>query len=80
MPVSDKVKALLALSGKRQVELAEAFGMLPQTLNNKFRRDSWSGRDLARVAAFCGGELAFVLPDGQKIIIDVEERVERESP
>ena len=68
--VSDKVKGLLALCGKKQIELAEEFGMSKQTMGNKMARGSWSGNDLARVAAFCGCKLVFVLPDGQQIIID----------
>ena len=72
MPISDKVKGLLALSGKRQIDLAEAFGMTKQTMNNKLSRDSWSGRDLAKVAEFCSCKLAFVLPDGQLIVIEPE--------
>ena len=42
MSVSDKVKGLLALSGKRQIELADYFGMTKQTMSNKMARDSWS--------------------------------------
>lgn len=70
MAISDKVKGLLALSGRRQIDLAEAFGMSKQTMNNKVNRDSWSGRDLAKVAEFCGCKLAFVLPDGQHIFLE----------
>lgn len=70
MAVSDKVKAVLALTGKRQIDLATHLGMSKQVLSNKLARGSWSGRDLAKVAAFCGGKLLFMLPDGQQIIID----------
>ena len=73
MSVSDKVKGLLALSGKKQVELAETFGMSKQTMGNKMTRNSWSARDLAKVAEFCGCKLAFIMPDGQTIYIDSED-------
>ena len=46
MSMSDKVKALLALSGKKQTELAE----------------------------FCGCSLAFILPDGQQMVLKHEEK------
>jgi hypothetical protein len=72
VPISDKVKGLLALCGKKQVELAENFGMSKQTMGNKMSRGSWSGSDLAKVAEFCGCRLAFVLPDGQHIFLDSE--------
>lgn len=73
MPLSDKVKGLLALCGKKQIDLAESFGMSKQTMGNKMARNSWSGNDLARVAMFCGCKLAFIMPDDQKIIIEAEE-------
>ncbi len=72
MSVSDKVKGLLALSGKRQIELADFFGMTKQTMSNKMARDSWSAKDLARVAEFVGCKIGFLLPDGQHIFLEAE--------
>ena len=72
MSVSDKVKGLLALSGKRQFELADFFGMTKQTMSNKMARDSWSAKDLARVAEFVGCKIGFLLPDGQHIFLEAE--------
>lgn len=72
MSISDKVKGMLALSGKRQVDLAAEFGMSKQTMSNKFARNSWFANDLARAAEFCGCKLAFILPNGQQIMIDAE--------
>lgn len=74
MSISDKVKGLLALRGKKQLELAEHFDMSKQTMSNKMARGSWSADDLARVAEFCGCKLAFILPDGQQILIDSEDK------
>lgn len=68
--VSEKVKALLALSGKRQVDLAEYFGMTSQSMNNKMNRDSWSAKDLVKVAEFTGSKLAFLLTENQHLVID----------
>lgn len=68
--VSEKVKALLSLSGKKQLELAAHFGMTGQSMNNKMSRDSWSAKDLVTAAEFTGCKLAFVLPDGQNIFIE----------
>lgn len=80
MTISDKVKAVLALAGKKQQELAQVFGMTKQTMSNKFARDSWSGKDLAKVAEFVGGQLAIIMPDGQTINIELEndEKPERD--
>lgn len=72
MSISEKVKGLLALNGKKQSELAEEFGMSKQVMSNKMARGSWSANDLARAAEFCGCKLSFVLPDGQQIVITPE--------
>ncbi len=72
MAVSNKVKALLAMCNKRQIELAQIFSMSKQSMNNKFAKDSWSAKDLIKVAEFTGCKVAFVLPDGQQIIIENE--------
>lgn len=72
--VSEKVKAILSLSGKKQVELAAHLGMTGQSMNNKMNRDSWSAKDLVAAAEFAGCKLAFVLPDGQNIFIDAPKR------
>ena len=63
-----------ALCGKKQVDMAASFGMSKQTMGNKMNRGSWSANDLAKAAEFCGCKLAFIMPDGQQIIIDVEEK------
>lgn len=70
MSVSNKVKGLLALRGLKQIDLAAHFGMTKQTMSNKISRNSWYATDLIKVADFCGCKLAFILPDGQQIIID----------
>ena len=70
MSVSNTVKGLLAFRGRKQIDLATHFGMSKQTMSNKFARNSWFAADLVKVANFCGCKLAFVLPDGQQIIIE----------
>lgn len=73
MKVSDKVKAILQLSGHKQMELAEHLGMTAQSMNNKFNRDSWSAKDLLAVAEFADCKLAFVLSDGSKVYLSQKE-------
>lgn len=72
MSTSDKVKALLALRGERQNDLAAAFGMSKQTMSNKMARDSWSAKDLIKVADFLGGRVAVILGDGQTVFLDAD--------
>ena len=69
MNPSDTIRALLALNGRKQSDLAEFFGMTVQSMNNKFSRGSWSAKDLTAVAEFTGCKLAFVLPDGNKLVL-----------
>ena len=73
MSISAKVKALLALCGKRQSSLMEALNMgSRQSMSNKFTNERWSADDLVKVAEACGVKLAFVLPDGQLLHIGNE--------
>lgn len=79
MSVSSKIKALLAMGEKKQIDLAEHFGMTKQSMNNKISRDSWSAEDLISVADFCGCKLAFICPDGQHIYLSGENE-HKKSP
>ena len=69
--VSEKVKALLNLTGKKQADLAAHLGIAAQSVANKMLRDSWSAKDLANIADFVGGKLSINLPDGQQIYITI---------
>ena len=69
MNVSDIVKALLSLAGKRIVDLAGYFGITKQSMSNKMVRGSWSSADLKKVAEFLGCDLLFEMPDGQKVYL-----------
>ena len=80
MSVSNKVKGLLAFRGRKQIDLAAHFGMSKQTMSNKFARNSWFATDLIKVANFCGCKLAFVLPDGQQIVIEDDGEEKRKTP
>jgi transcriptional regulator with XRE-family HTH domain len=72
MAVSDKVKALLKLKGKNNSGLAEYLGISVQALSNKFYRDSYSGDDLVKIAAFLECELAFIA-DSTKIALTLDD-------
>jgi transcriptional regulator with XRE-family HTH domain len=63
MAISDKIKALLKLKGETNQGLAEHLGISSQALSNKFYRDSYSGADLIKIAAFLECELAFITGD-----------------
>lgn len=78
MSMTDKVKSILALSGKKNIELAAYLGMTPQSLQNKFNRGSFSGEDLIKIAMFTGSELAFVSGEN-KTVLDASDLREKDS-
>lgn len=70
MSISGTIKALLSLTGKKQLDLMEPLGMTSkQSLSNKVTNDRWSAEDLVTVAEVCGCSVAFILPDGQQLLI-----------
>ena len=71
--VNDKVRAILALAGKRNIDLAELYGVSKQSMNNKMTNNRFSADDLIRIAEFTGCRVAFVLPDGQHIFLEPED-------
>ena len=77
MAASKKIKALLAQTDKKQADLLEVLNISSkQSLSNKFTNERWSADDLVKIAEFCGCKLAFVLPNGERIVIDADERGE----
>ena len=70
MAVTEKVKALLSIKGKKNIELAEHLGMSPQSLQNKLNRSSFSAEDLIKIADFTGATLAFEVNDNQKSVFE----------
>lgn len=74
MAISKKVKALLAEVDKKQSDLLDVLDIKSkQSLSNKFSNERWSADDLVKVAEFCGCKLAFVLPNGERIVLDSDE-------
>lgn len=67
--ITGRIKSLLAISGKKNVELAAYMGISPQSLQNKFNRGSFSTDDLIKIAAFTGAELSFSIGDS-KVLLD----------
>ena len=70
MNISNSIKALLSLSGKRQLDLLGVLNIASrQSLSNKFSGERWSASDLVKIANFTGCKLAFVLPDGERVVL-----------
>lgn len=73
MSISQKIKSVLDLGDKKQIELGDYMGMSKQTVANKFNRDSWSASDLIKVADLTGCKLAYVFPDGSQVVFSIDE-------
>ncbi len=67
MPITDKVKAAMAVSGKENKDLAQYLGITKQALSNKFNRGSYSVEDLIKIADFTGATLNLEFEDRTKI-------------
>lgn len=62
--VSKKIKQIMKYKKITTVELAEHLGMLPQSLSNKFSRDSISLKEAIDIMEFLGCKLVVELePD-----------------
>lgn len=75
MAISKKVKALLAECERKQSDLLVVLEMgSKQSLSNKFSNERWSAEDLTKIADFCGCKLAFLLPSGERIVLNTDEQ------
>lgn len=70
MSVTDKIKAILSIKGKKNIELAEYLGISSQSMQNKLSRGSFSAEDLIKIADFLDCTLAFNIDENQKIILE----------
>lgn len=73
MAVSDKIKALLAIKGKKNLDLAKHLEISAQSMQNKFTRGSFSSEDLIKIADFLNCTLAFEIDETQKIVLDTSD-------
>lgn len=69
MSVTDKVKLLLSMKHKKNIELAEYLEMSPQSMQNKLNRSSFSAEDLIKISDFLGCKLYFEV-DNEKIQLE----------
>ncbi len=69
MTISEQIKVLCVRSNISVAELARRMGTTPQNFNAKMRRESFSIKDLEKIASVvsCTFERHFVLDSGDKI-------------
>lgn len=71
MALSDRIRILLIKRGNiSEAELARRLGISPQNLNNKMKRDNFTEKDLAEIAAAldCTFTVSFKLNDTGEVI------------
>ena len=78
MSVSDSVRMALNKGSKSQTDLSKFWGTSLQVISNKIRLERWTGEELARIAEYTGGKLAFVYPEGTQIMINGREDADRQ--
>lgn len=71
--VSDKIKQIMKEKGVKVNQLAEYMGVKPQSVTNKFSRDSWSAQDLISVLDFLGCQLAVEYKPDTKITFTMSD-------
>lgn len=73
MSITDKVRAVINLSGRTKTELAAYLGISNQALSNKLSRGSFSAEDLIRIADFSGCTLLFEFDEKQRVTLLKED-------
>lgn len=71
--VSDKIKQIMKEKGVKVNQLAEYMGVKPQSVTNKFSRDSWSAQDLISVLDFLGCQLTVEYKPDTKITFTMSD-------
>lgn len=77
--ITNRIKSLLSMAGKKQIELAAYMGISPQSLQNKFSRSSFSADDLIKISNFTGAELAFITGENGENKVTLDSSCIRES-
>lgn len=69
MTISEQIKVLCVRSNISVAELARRMGTTPQNFNAKMKRESFSIKDLEKIASVvsCTFERHFILESGDKI-------------
>lgn len=71
--VSDKIKQVMKEKGVKVNQLADYMGVKPQSVTNKFARDSWSAQDLISVFDFLGCRLSVEYKHDTKIVFSMDD-------
>ena len=79
MSISNKIRALLNMQGRKPQDLAGPLGISVQAVRNKLYRDSFSASDLVKIANALDCELSFIIDQSQKITFDVSDVIQHDK-
>lgn len=68
MNATNKIKSLLALKGFSFADYSRKLNTLPQTLNNKAKRNNYTLENLINLAELTNTQLAFIDENGKPLI------------
>lgn len=68
--LAPKIKALLSLTRQTHADLSRHMNISAQALSGKLARDSFTPDELLTIAEFCGCQLCFIFPNGDRISLD----------
>lgn len=70
MSKSGKIKALLALKDKKNIDYANILNLArPQALTTKYSRESFTSNDLIKLAELTNTRLAFIDEDNKPLVV-----------
>lgn len=77
MSKSGKIKALLALKDKKNMDYANILNLArPQALTTKYSRESFTSNDLIKLAELTNTRLAFIDENNKPIVVFDKEDLE----
>ena len=71
--ISEKLNYLIKSGGLSQKEVGEKFGIIPQQMNRKVKRESFKIRELIQLAELVGCEIHFVSKKTKETIVKLNE-------
>lgn len=77
MSKSSKIKALLALKDKKNMDYANILNLArPQALTTKYSRESFTSNDLIKLAELTNTRLAFIDENNKPVVVFDKEDLE----
>lgn len=71
--IANKIKSIMKNKHITNIQLAKHLGMSPQSLSNKFYRDSFSTQDLIIILDYLDCELVILSKPDTKIVLSLND-------